>query len=396
MDLGLQPNEVGHDEAYNWNPQDSDGIRPGLNFKNIGNREISLGVTYFDLNHDIAHLVENLKHISEITDGEKTPPRLLYLQGDLRGVECVCTRFSDKYSDPLPGSKGYRKCDVSITLLLNGGLNNANSLGSPLTSTPLNDRAAKQTEQDRQKQGVLSRVELLLASCLGADGSTQLQNLIEKNQQNDVQAIAKLDPNVFVQSAIAGIFPPELLQSERLKSKLNQDLALVLAQKTDGIADTPDVRAFATALASGDSGSLRSRVADQVRATLPDFVLIKDAIEKQTLDESASLFDRNQNATAAGRMFALGGCGLDLRRNGASALSQTQQDDAKKLKQINQFFSSKPSDDAIKTRFGLEKKSQIDAIKNGQPFQSKDQFVARLSSGDAVSGYAAWANFAGE
>ena len=128
-------------------------------------------------------------------------------------------------------------------------------------------------------------------------------------------------------------------------------------------------------------------------AKLPDFALIKDAIEKQTLDESASLFDRNQNPTAASRMFALGGCGLDLRRNGASALSQTQQDDAKKLKQINQFFSSKPSDDAIKTRFGLEKKSQIDTIKNGQPYQSKDQFVARLSSGDAVSGYAAWANF---
>lgn len=394
VDLGFQPQETGHEESYNWQPQDSDGIRPGLNFKNIGNREISLTITYFDLNHDISHLVENLKHVAEITDGEKTPPRLLYLQGDLRGVECVCTKFSDKYSDPLPNSRGYRRCEVSITLLLNGGLNNANSLGGPLATTPLNDLAARSTQAERQRRGLQSRIELLMANCLGPDGSQALQSLIESNQQNDVAAIAKLDPNTFVQAAIAGIFTPEMLQSERLKVKLRASLALVLGQNTDGIANTPDARAFSEALASGDGAMLRSRIRDEWRSTQPDFEKILDSIQSQALDESAELFDRNQNPTAGKRLFEFGACGLDLRRNGASSLSQAQKEDALQLSAINKFFAGKPSDDEIKMRFGLETEGQIKRIRNGQPYQDKEQFLRHNSqAGQTAQAHAAWSNF---
>lgn len=139
LDLGLNVSEVSHSEDRSWESQESDRVRPGLNFKNISPREISFDVTFFDLNHDISHLVENLKHCAQITANEAAPPRLLFVQGDLRAVECVCTSFNDKYSDPLPGRKGYRKGVVSIELRLIGGRDNPNALGAPLTATPLQD-----------------------------------------------------------------------------------------------------------------------------------------------------------------------------------------------------------------------------------------------------------------
>lgn len=394
IDLGLSINEISHSESAEWESQAGDSIRPGLNFKNLSNREISFTLTYFDLNLDSSHLVENLKHLKEVAGEEKAPPRLLLVQGDMRAVECVCTDIQDKYSDPLPGRKGMRKCEVSITFKLNGGLNNANALGGPLTSTPLQDYRATLTEKERQKLGRQRVASLLLAQCLGPEGSDQLERLINDNAQSDIQRIAQLDPNVFVQSAIAGVFTTEILASERLKAKLKQDLALVVAQNEPGISNTPEVRRFAEAMASGNPTGLTQRAQDQYGNVKPDYDKILKAVEAQKLDESAEIFDRNQNRTAAGRLYDSGTCGLDMRRLGAAKLSPTTQEDSKVLKEINTFFSGKPTDEQIKERFGLQTESQIRAVKNGQPYQTKDQFIAKSSnSSSGLTGYKLWSNF---
>lgn len=400
IDLGLAMNEISHSESAEWESQESDWIRPGLNFKKLSNRDISITLTFFDLNIDISHLVENIKHLKEVGSEEKTPPRLLFVQGDLRAVECVCTDVQDKYSDPLPFSKqkgknGFRKCEVSITLRMAGGLNNSNALGGPLTSTPLLDYKNSTTAAERQRIGRQAVIQELLAPCLGAVGSAALQGLLDARQQDNPTAISALDPNTFVQAAIAGVFSVETLKSDRLRAKLQHDLALVMAQNEGGVSNTPAVRNFANALASANPSGLSKALQDQYGSVKPDYDKIMDAIQDQKLDTSAEIYDRNKNASAASRLYDSGNCGLDMRRMGAYALSPVQAEDAKTLKLLNEFFAGKPSDDDIKTRFGLETEEQVRTLKNGQPYQTKEEFLSRASSRTAgLTGYKLWSTFA--
>jgi hypothetical protein len=136
IDLGIAINEVTHSETAEWEAQDGDGIRVGVNFKRLSPREISLNLTYYSATEDISHLVENVKHLKEITDGEARPPLLLFIQGALQATECVCTSVQDKYSEPHPGKKGLRRADVDVKLMLGGGKNSSYALGAPLVSTP--------------------------------------------------------------------------------------------------------------------------------------------------------------------------------------------------------------------------------------------------------------------
>jgi hypothetical protein len=203
LDLGLAVNEIMHSETADWEAQDGDGIRVGINFKRLSPRDISLTLTYYSAIEDVSHLVENAKHLKEITDGESRPPLLLFIQGALQATECVCTSVQDKYSEPHPGRKGLRRADVDIKLLMGGGKNSNYALGAPLTSTPLGDQRAKQTEAERQKQGQQEVAKLLLAPCLGEKGSADLGRLIEQSKLNDPAAIAQLDAATFTQAAIA-------------------------------------------------------------------------------------------------------------------------------------------------------------------------------------------------
>jgi len=395
IDLGLAVNEISHSgESAEWESQKSDSIRPGLNFKSFSNREISFTATFFDINEDVSHLAENCQHLKEITGDDKSPPRLLYTQGDLRAVECVCTKADAKFSDPLPGRKGYRQATVDLSLKLIGGNNNANALGGPLTSTPLADWKNKTTEADRKKQGRLATTELLMADCLKEKGSAELKNLIQNDKQADVSAISALSPQTFVQSAVAGVFSAETLKDAKLQEKLKQDLALVMAQNSDGIGNTTEVRAFATALRANDPSILRKKLQDDFAIVKPDYEAIATAIQEQKLDESADIFNRNNYATAGTRLYDLGSCGLGMRRNGAAQLEPVSKEDAKVLKDVNDFFKGNPTDAQVKERFGLENESQVRAVKNGSPYQTKGQFVDKSSKNKAgLTGYALWSNF---
>ncbi|MEX0272415.1 hypothetical protein AB3R30_25200 [Leptolyngbyaceae cyanobacterium UHCC 1019] len=391
IDLGIDIPEISHSEAPSWESQESDKVRPVLNFKNLGNRSISFDCTFFDLNNDVAHLAENLKHIAQITGNEAAPPRLLFVQGALRAVECVCTSFNDKYSDPLPGNKGYRKAVCSIELKLNGGRDNANALGAPLAATPLQDQIDRESVQDRQKRARVGILDTLMAPCL-KEKSAELRQLVDANKQGDIDAIARLSPETFVQSAIAGVFSPELLKSERLQSKLKQDLALAIAQSEPSVMNNPVARNFAVGLASNDVGFVPKNLQPQFPKTYSDYQKILTAISDQTLDEASSVFG-NDSRSAAEKLYRVGNCGLDLRRNGGKQLAATSGNDAQNLKSINQFFGSKPSSEQIMQRFGVDAKA-AESLKNGQPYQTKNDFIKHNSQGKPESvGYGLWVTF---
>ncbi|MBD1864264.1 MULTISPECIES: hypothetical protein [Trichocoleus] len=395
VDLGLAVNEVMHSETADWEAQDGDGIRVGINFKRLSPRDISLTLAYCSLVEDVSYLVENVKHLKEITDGESRPPLLLFIQGALQATECVCTSVQDKYSEPHPGRKGLRRADVDIKLLLGGGKNSSYALGGPLTSTPLGDERARTTQAERQKQGQQDVAKLLLAPCLGEKGSADLSQLIEQNKLSDPTAIAKLDSATFVQAAIGGMFSSKLLQDPGLQQKLQQDLAAVMALGEDGVGNTILTRKYANAILTGDISQLPQNLQLQLAATRVDFNVIYKAVLNQALDEKSEVFDRSKNPTAGERLANFGSCGIDLRRVGAPKVTSTVAD-TKTLKQVNEFLASNPSNNDIKKRFGVVTESQIRAIKNGAPYQSKEEFLSHASQNNVgLTGQVLWSSFVG-
>lgn len=385
VDLGIAVNEIQHSETAEWESQDGDGIRVGVNFKRLSPREISLSLTYYSAIEDVSHLAENLKHLKEITEGEARPPLLLFTQGSMQASECVCTSIRDKYSEPHPGRRGLRRADIEIALLLSGGKNSSYSAGSPLTSTPLGDERAKQTEAERQKRGQQAVVEKLLVPCLGENGSASLSKLLENDQFKDVAALSKLESATFIQAAIAGMVPGDLLGSDLLP-KLRQDLAIALAANEDGVRQA-DVRNFANALLSGDGAGLAPYLQEQLPKTKNDFELIFKALGNQDLGEDSSVFDSRTSGTAGERLRRMGSCGLDLRRSGAAQLaaSPPNKKDVETLKDINEFFASQPSDNEIRDRFGIyDPAFNIRALKNAFPYQSLDEFVERAAKSNKL------------
>lgn len=398
LDLGLAVNETSHSETADWQPFGGDFLRAGVNFKQLTPREISLTVTFFSIDQDVSHLVENCKHLKELTDGETAPPRLLFIQGDLRGVECVCTKLSDRYSEPHPNNKGFRKAEVEIGLMLGGGRDSVNAFGGPLTSTPLQDARAKQTDADRKKQGTQQVAQLLLLPCLGAEGNAALQFLIDQNRLNNPAEVAKLDASTLVQASVGGLIPATTLKDEALQAKLRESLALTMAANRDGFGKTLRARAYTNGLLSGDFSALRPspEVLNQLYQDKKDFDLIYQEIMKQNLNQGSPVFDRLKNPTAAERLIDAASCGLQLRKVGTSAIAnKPSTEDAQVLKGINEFLNTKPTDEAIKQKFGLTTETQVRALKNGYPYQDKAGFVSQVSQGGAaITGESTWSSFA--
>jgi hypothetical protein len=395
VDLGLAVNEIMHSETADWEAQDGDGIRVGINFKRLSPRDISLALTYYSAIEDVSHLAENLKHLKEITEGESRPPLLLFTQGSMQATECVCTSVQDKYSEPHPKRKGLRRVDVDIKLLLGGGKNSSYALGGPLTSTPLGDERARTTEREREKRGFQAVVKTLFAPCVGAEGSAALEKLIEQNKLNDPSEIAKLNAPTFVQAAIAGMFFPSLLQDPKLQTKLAGNLAAEMAVNQDGVGRTILARKFAEGLLTGilPGPNPNPTLQQQLDLTKPDYDLLLQAIQTQSLDEKSPLFDRSKYPTASERLAQFGSCGLNLRRVGTPEANT--KNDPEVLLRVNKFLGDeKPSDEEIKKRFGLQSDAQVKLVRNGVPYQSKEQFIAhnsQLSAG--IVGHKLWGSF---
>lgn len=390
--LGLVVPEVSHRLSSEWESTGGDKIQNASNFTKLGDRTYSLSLVLWDDEFDVAHLAENIvAHLREIGETDSTPPLLSLRQGDLVARPVFLTDCDVKYSRSLNSKAGYHQADVTLNFKLQAGKNTDNSLGQAQTSTPLQDWKIKLTQTQREKLATQAVAEDLLEPCLGAEGSQEVRDLLDQKKFSDSSAVSQLSPTTFVQVAIAGMIPADVLKDPAIQAKLKNDLALVLAKNEDGIGavDGASPRRFAEAILNADPGRVLPTLQQQATSAIADFALINKAVQEQTLDEDADVFNRDLNPTATSRFLKLGACGITMRKVGASAADQSTQTDTQTLKTLQDFFKTNPNNAQVKEKFGLTTESQAGTLKNGSPYTSKDQFLqvaARIGSG--VNGYA--------
>jgi hypothetical protein len=404
--LGVGVSEISEEQSAEWSDQEGDHIRGGQNFKSIGARTFRFSVTFYDIQHDVSHLVEQLYQMHELSDRQEsknvfTPPLLYVQQGDKVIAPSVCTTISPKYSNPLPGDKGYHFCQVDLAFKMLGGRGSPNMLAPPLTSTPLGDEVSKQTSSERSREAMVEKAKAVLGECLGEEGKQSLDGILNETfgegapqgskGLSDKDAILKLDPNTRIQMAIAGMIPDSVLKGQELQEKIKEDIAKILAIKEFGL--TYEDRVIAEALQSGDPSRLPARFQEIFPQLKIDYDLITASVQGGKLDGKDEVFkDTNRSATERLQNFAK--CGLTMRQAGGIGTAQAvEKDQAEMLKKVNDTLKDGKDED-IKKAFGLVTESQLRNLKNGGPYQTREEFFNHLNqNGNGLTGYAAWGNF---
>lgn len=391
LDLGVATNELNMNQGANWLEGQEEGLRNSLNYRQVSPRDFSFQLEYYDINSSVIHLTENVHHLQEIDPTLGRPPMVMLIVGANAIEPLVCTNLRTQLLNPQAKRRGYHKGVVDVELKLMGGRDSEHALTKPLVATPLGDIRASQTELERQKQGTQQVASLLLAECLSQSDSDQLTQLIENEQLTDIQAIANLSPQAFVQAAIAGFFSPEILSNEVVLQKLVGSLAVSMAQSENGVSGQPAAtqQAFVNALLTGDTSGLTDSLAAQALVTQADYQAILEAIA--TGNYSAIL---DQPTTAGNKLRNFGSCGLSMKAVDLAGVQQ-QGLEAATLQNINSFLQG-ADDSAIAEKFGVSPES-VAVIKNAQPYQTKSDFIntfARISDSRAVTGFAAWGLFA--
>ncbi len=404
--LGVAVSQMSEDQAAEWSDQDGDHIRGGQNFKSIGSRNFRFAVTFYDKEHDVSHLVEQLYQMHELSDRQEsknvyTPP-LLYVQiGDKIIAPSVCTSISPQYDHPITGDKGYRYCQVDLNFKMLGGRGSPNMLAPPLTSTPLGDDVAKQTTSERSREAMVDKAKAVLGECLKEDGKASLDEILNETfgegapqgskGLSDKNAILKLDPNTRVQMAIAGMIPDSVLKAKELQDKIKEDVATLLATNEPGV--TIEAREISEALQSGNPSRLPSRFQEIYPQMKIDYDLIAASIQGGKLDGKDEVF-KDTNRSATERLQKSGKCGLTMRQAGGIGTAQAvEKDQAEMLKKLNNTIKDGKEED-IKKAFGLTTESQVRSVKNGGPYQTREDFFNHLNqNGNGLTGYAAWGSF---
>ncbi|MEG3882075.1 hypothetical protein QT972_32460 [Microcoleus sp. herbarium7] len=404
--LGVAVSQISEDQAAEWSDQEGDHIRGGQNFKSIGARNFRFAVTFYDTQHDVSHLVEQLYQMHELSDRQEsknvfTPP-LLYVQvGDKIIAPSVCTSISPQYDHPISNEKGYRYCQVDLNFKMLGGRGSPNMLAPPLTSTPLGDAVAKQTTAERSREAMIDKAKAVLGECLKEEGKASLDGILQETfgegatqgskGLSDPAAILKLDPNTRIQMAIGGMIPDSALKAKEIQDKLKQDIAILLASNEPGV--TIESREIAEALQSGNPSRLPARFQEIFPQLKIDYDLITAAVQSGKLDGKDEVF-KDTNRTATERLQKTGKCGLTMRQAGGVGTAQAvEKDQAEMLKKLNTTIKDGKDED-IKKAFGLTTESQVRNIKNGGPYQTREDFFNHLNqNGNGLTGYAAWGNF---
>jgi hypothetical protein len=363
-----------------WGESESNSIEGAANFNKLGSRTINLRFEFHDLNTDISHIEQNLWWLRAVDPELKTPPMVLIVAGDIQAHPCFLYQINSAYRHSMLSNRGFRVATMELSFKLQGGQNTKNALGEPLTSTPLQDWLVKNTEAQRQKTSLVLTTETLMAPCLG-NGSTELEQLIQQNQLKEVESIAKLSANVFVQATIAGFFSPDLLQQEPLKSKLAADLASVVGANEEGVGI--EGRAFAQAVVTGDPSVLSNGLQNQAKQAIEDYVVLYSAIAQQELNEDSPAV----TGTSGDRMRRFGSCGLSMRQVGLgdlTAVASVVPSDPVVLQAINHRLGEVSSGaippSQVKRDFGLQKESQALILINGTPYLDTASFEARASA----------------
>lgn len=332
--LGVSVSEISEEQSAEWSDQDGDHIRGGQNFKSIGPRTFRFTATFYDVQHDISHLIEQLYQMQELSDRQEsknvyTPPLLYVQQGDKIIAPCVCTGVSPRYANPLPGDKGYHYCQVDLSFKMLGGRGSPNMLAPPLTSTPLGDEALKKTSGERSREALAEQAKVVLGECLGDEGKKSLNAILDETfgpagggqgkGLADKNSILGLDPNTRIQMAIAGMIPDSVLKSPDIQEKVKQDIATILAQREPGV--TIEDRSIAEALVSGSPARLPARFQEIYPQLKIDYDLIVAAVQGGKLDGKDDVF-KDSNRSATERLQGMGKCGLTMRQAGGIKTAQ--------------------------------------------------------------------------
>lgn len=414
LELGLSVNEASQSQTADWQDQQGQAIRVGSNFVSLSPRTANVSVVFWSDKIDVAPYAEACASLMEIGEGDATPPRLHYQQGSIRMIPCVCTKFDPKYENPFPGNKGFRQVTVALDFKLLGGSDSPHRLGAPLTNTRLlQEKKNANSLGAYAKQGKALVLQDTLMHCLANDADQdKLKKLIENRNGHgqDPGNWEELSADGLIQAAVAGMIPPSVLKESGLQTKLQEALAMTIANKTYGLKDSQKEE-YAMALRGQDFG-LKDEIRDAATAKKGAYEKIYQSILSQDLGDGASVYSGENGEL----LIRAASCGLEYRSIGAARVAPVAENDERSkefwkkalgdkekfpgshdkylVDKINEFMRSDPSDEDIKKQFGLQSVEQIKALRAGGQFQSVDQFERYLSAGsNGIAGYVVYQNF---
>lgn len=402
LDMGAGVSEYSESRTSNWEQlNEAGGVMAGMNFTTLNPQEFSMTMDYYDTNNDILQLVRCNEHLQSLVDKENSSPARLLLQvgrSSIKGVVCTSCSITPDPESALPGNSGFKHCTVQLQLKLLAGKGTVYELGPALGPNPLDDWKNSKTDAEREREGFAKVAEQLLSECLGEEGSEKIGQLIRDNKLQDPDALADLDARSFVNLASSGVQLP--LNDERLKQKLAQDLATVMAEEEAGV-NPAESNNLATSIQEGTSDRVAPNLLEitpgqtqsQYESLQSDYNEALNALRTNTVSE----IDGASNPSLRGRSNRAFGCGLLLRESGFGAIGQGTEGDQSTLDSINSLLSSDLTDEQLVQALGLPKDTPeelLGTIRNGQPYTSKAQFVADLSAQrQQFTGHSLWASF---
>lgn len=152
-----------------------------------------------------------------------------------------------------------------------------------------------------------------------------------------------------------------------------------------------DSRLVAQTLLDGDFSRIPEGDRPQVEEMKSDFERIIDSVLSGNIGAVMEAGD-----TAGERLRQFGACGLRLRSSGSTLIQpRNLLSEATTLQQLNEFISTTQDDQALKLIFGDLSDEAIAGLRNGSPYQSREEFIEHNStdSSGTVTGLALWARF---
>jgi hypothetical protein len=416
LDIGLNIQEFSESQSAEWADAQGTNIKVGSNFVKISPRTFSFKFEFSDLTEDIRQLTEAVAHTHELHEETWTPPLLRIVIGKSTIFPVVCTQFDINIDEPLPKKGGFRHGVVSMSLKEIAGQGSIGQMGAPLLSakTALQSYAANTSEQDKAQIGQNRITKVLLAPCLGEEASSQIADLVQNKQLDDITRLESLPGEIFLNLVTAGLISPETLKKPQITEKLKRDLAEKLAKDAPGL-NPINIREVAQALYTGQPNALPPSLMapipgknrSQFEQLLGDYQAILAAMQEQKLNEADPIFGKGDEKGAAGKVTPTSAktlidsfsCAISMRRSGSPSLAtKSNESDTKAIDGINQALANqKLTDSDVAKMFGLAAdtpETVIRQIRNSGPYKTKEDFLAKLAnSRNGITGYVLWQNF---
>lgn len=420
--LGLAIDKVSQSYGADWKPVVSGTYAPGVSFSKLTEQKFSLKASFFDLNFDISHLTEGLKHLMEISGATKIPPILIYIQGDMQ-CNVVLTSVKVEYAEPLSGGRGFKQAEsVDLEFMVVAGPGSGNALlGGALTSTPQGEIASKKTDKQRQLESARGLVDNALGKCLNKTSREAIGKLIETDKIDDLSSLLALDTEAFVTLAVAKKIPTERFTSNpQLKAKLTRDLATFMASRENGVARdrggntksdlglivTKELAAYYTAseaTAGIPLGAITRRSRDlalQAPSGREAYQDMLDGILNGNIETNTNIGNEARGARNKQGMFT---CAFQLgKANLSTIVGKSDANDPQTITKMNIFIDKHKAlatadIDEYKKAFGLKDEGQVRRLTQILPVSSRLDFEAKVNQkfgqGSGISGVALFSMF---